>query len=197
MRVARSGDAQQRPRPGLGRRQLAALARAFGVLGALAGFTACAPLDTDVPRGFDLSGEWILVEGMSDGPPDITAIRRREDRAVVRGRQANARGSAAFVVQDFPVLGAERLSIEQNADSMGIRYDEGVYRDISWGVRERDFWTVRVGWEEGALVIRSQRGETNGVERLALEDAGSRLRVTAKIDTEGEDVRVTRVYRRR
>lgn len=157
---------------------------------------ACMPLNTDVPRGFDLSGEWLLDPALSDAPPDLKAIRRREDRDVARGRQANAAASAAFVLQDFPVLSAERLGIEQDADSMGIRYDDGNYRDVSWGVRERDFWTVRVGWEDSVLVIRSTRGDIRGVETMALEDRARRLRVTVRVETGGEDVRAVRVYRR-
>ena len=196
MRVAsfadRSGQPRRHPwRPALGD------SAALLLLGVLATCAACAPLDTNVPSGFDLSGDWLLVDRLSDAAPDIEAIRRREDREVVRGRQTDPLGSAAFVVTDFPVLGARRMSIEQNADSMGIRYDGDTYRDISWGVRERDFWLVQAGWEEDVLVVRSTRGSVKGVERMALEDGGSRLRVTAAIDTKGGDVRLTRVYRRR
>ena len=157
---------------------------------------ACAPLDTRVPTGFDLSGEWVLDESASDAPLDLNAIRSREDRNVARGRQSDAGASATFVVQDFPVLAAKRLSIEQNADSLGIRYDNGIYRDISWGLRERDFWNVRTGWEEGALVVRSSRGDVTGVETLTLGNAGQRLRVAVRVDTAAEDVRAVRVFRR-
>ena len=157
---------------------------------------ACTPLNTDVPRGFDLTGEWLLDPALSDPPLDLKAIRRREDRDVARGRQANAEASAAFVLQDFPVLSARHLSIEQDADSMGIRYDEGNYRDVSWGERERDFWTVRTGWEDSVLVVRSTRGDIRGVETMALEDRARKLRVNVRVETGGEDVRAVRVYRR-
>ena len=156
----------------------------------------CTALNTSVPRDFDLSGAWVLDELASDAAPDVTAIRRREDRNVARGRQSNPSGSAAFVVQDFPVLSAQRLHIEQNADSMGIRYDGTIYRDVSWGERERNFWIVRAGWEEGVLVIRSTRGGTKGREAFFLEDGGNRLRVRVRVDTEGEDIDAVRIYRR-
>ena len=157
---------------------------------------ACNALDTSVPRGFDLSGDWELVRDASDAAPDIDAIRRREDRDVIRGRQSDAAASAAFAVQDFPVLTATRLEIEQDDESMGIRYDGVVYRDISWGLRERDLWRVDAGWSEGDLVIRSVRGGTKGRETLALERNGRILRVTVTIETGGQDVRSVRVYRR-
>ena len=150
-----------------------------------------------MPRGFELTGDWVLDEDSSDAPPDIDAIRRREDRDVIRGRQSDASASAAFAVQDFPVLTATRLEIEQDDESMGIRYDGVVYRDITWGRRERDLWTVHAGWQEDDLVIRSVRGRTRGRETFALSPNGARLRVTVSIETDGEDVRSVRVYRRR
>ena len=149
------------------------------------------------PRSFDLTGEWVLDEVQSDAPPDLKAIRRREDRDVVRGRQSNPTGSAVFVVQDYPVLNAARLHIEQDAKSMGIRYDRNTYRDISWGRRERDFWTVQAGWVGGALVIRTARGGIKGEEIMALEDRDQQLRIAVRVTTEGGDIRVERVYRRR
>ena len=158
---------------------------------------ACSALDPNVPRGFDLTGDWVLDQEASDAPPDLEAIRRREDRDVVRGRQSDAAASAAFAVQDFPVLTATRLEIEQDDESMGIRYDGVVYRDITWGERERDLWRVRAGWDEGDLVVRSVRGGTKGREAFALERDGVVLRVTVSIETGGQDVRSVRVYRRR
>ncbi|MCE2459641.1 MAG: hypothetical protein J4F38_02555 [Pseudomonadales bacterium] len=158
---------------------------------------ACNALDTNVPRGFNLTGDWVLVRDASDASPDIDAIRRREDRDVVRGRQSDAAASAAFAVQDFPVLTATRLEIEQDDRSMGMRFDGVDYRDISWGERERDLWRVHAGWFEGDLVIRSVRGGTRGREVFALERNGTILRVTVSIETGGQDVRSVRVFQRR
>ena len=201
-----------RPRPPLSlMASLMALLMAAAMAALLAGCVAS--LDTTAPRGFDLTGEWLLDERQSDAPPDLNAIRRREDRDVVRNRQSNPSASAAFVVQDYPVLNAVRLHIEQDAQSMGIRYGENAaleqpqqrsaadqhwraYRDISWGVRKRDFWTVNAGWADGALVIRTARGDVRGEEVMALEDGGRRLRIAVRVTTEGEDVHAERVYRR-
>ena len=159
--------------------------------------SACNTLDTNVPGGFDLSGEWVLDEDRSDAPPDIDAIRRREDRDVIRGRQSDASASAAFAIQDFPVLTAKRMRIEQDDNSMGIRYDGVVYRDVTWGERHRDLWRVHAGWADGDLVIRSVRGKVKGREAFDLERDGTVLRVTVSIETGGEDVRSVRVFRRR
>ena len=158
---------------------------------------ACAPLATTAPGSVDFTGEWVLDAARSGAPPDIGAIRRREDRAAARGRQTNPGASAAFAVQDFPVLAASILRIEQGQTSMGVRYDGSQYRDVSWGRRQRDFWTVDAGWQERALVIRSERGTVKGRETLTLEQDGSVLRVAVRVETAGEDIETVRVYRRR
>ncbi len=168
-----------------------------GLLAALALAACTSSLGTRAPAGFDLSGDWLLDEGASDAGPDVAAIRRREDRKAVRGPQSGTGASAAFVVQDFPVLSAASLRIEQSRDSMGIRYDDSVYRDISWGQRQRDFWLVRAGWDADALVVRSTRGAVKGVETMTLERNGSVLRVAVRVDAGGEEVLAERVYRRR
>lgn len=157
---------------------------------------ACAPLATDPPTGFDMSGQWVLDAGSSDETPDIDAIRQREDRQLVRGEPATAAASATYVVQDFPVLAATRLRIEQDADSMGVYYDEGTYRDVSWGDRTRDLWAVSAGWADGALVVRSTRGAIRGEEVFTLEGGGL-LRIAVSIHAGDERFRVHRVYRRR
>lgn len=115
---------------------------------------------------------------------------------MVRGRQRDAQASSAFVTEDFPVVKAQRMTIEQDNGSMGIRYDDGPYRDVSWGARERDHWRVQAGWRDGALVIRSRRDLTEGVETMRLERGGERLRVAVAVKTGGRDVHALRVFDR-
>jgi len=176
------------------------LPRLTTALLALTWLAGCTSLSDVPPAGFDLSGEWVVDEAASDPPPDVEAIRRREDRRVARGRQKDPTASGAFVAQDFPVLAATRLVIEQDRESMGVYYyrgDDSNYLDFTWGKRERDFWQVRTGWQEGELVILSERGGVQGNERLSLEQAGRRLRVRVVVDTGGEKVRSERVFDRR
>ncbi|MDE0693112.1 MAG: hypothetical protein OXI55_12850 [Gammaproteobacteria bacterium] len=176
------------------------LSRLTTALLALAWLAGCTSLSEVAPAGLDLSGEWVVDEAASDPPPDVDAIRSREDRRVARGRQRDPTASGAFVAQDFPVLAATRLVIEQDRESMGVRYfrgDDSSYLDFTWGKRERDFWQVRTGWQEGELVILSERGGVEGTERLRLEDGGRRLRVSVSVDTGGEKVRSERVFDRR
>ena len=176
------------------------LSRLTTALLALAWLAGCTSLSEVPPPGLDLSGEWVVDEAESDPPPDVDAIRLREDRRVARGRQTDPTASGAFVAQDFPVLAATRLVIEQDRESMGVYYfrgDDSNYLDFTWGERERDFWQVRTGWQEGDLVILSERGGVEGTERFSLEQAGQRLRVRVAVDTGGEKVRSERVFDRR
>ena len=157
----------------------------------------CQYQHVDPPSSFDLSGTWVVNELESDAPPDPDEIRRREDIDVLRGRQRDAQASSAFVVHDFPVVGATRMVIEQDDYSMGIEYADGAYRDVTWGERIRNYWTIRAGWRADALVIESRRDPIRGTETMRLEDGGRRLRVEVFVKTGGQDVRAVRVFDRR
>lgn len=150
----------------------------------------------DPPSSFDLTGTWVLNESDSEAAPDPDEIRRREDLDVLHGRQRDAGASSAFVVHDFPVIGATRMVIEQDDYSMGIDYDSGGYRDVTWGERERSFWTIRAGWRDDALVIESRRDPIRGTETMRLENGGQQLRVEVFVRTGGQDVRTLRVFDR-
>ena len=154
-------------------------------------------LEEPPPVSFDLSGVWQLNTDESDDAPDLEEIRRLEDRDVLRGRQRDAEASSIFVTEDFPVLDTSRMTIEQDAHSMGIQYANGTYRDVSWGERERGFWVIRAGWHEGALIIDSRRNLTRGRETMRLERGGRRLRVVVAVETGGRDVNAVRVFDRR
>jgi hypothetical protein len=140
-------------------------------------------LDPDPPSPFDLGGRWLLVEGASDAAPD-----RRQLRA--QG------GMMAFVTQDFPVLRAQELVIEQGPDSMGVLYDGEGYRDVSWGTRRRGLWEVRAGWNEGRLLILSKASDAEAQETLSLSPDGERLRIDVEIRSSGDRLAVTRVFAR-
>lgn len=139
-------------------------------------------LDPTPPPGFDLSGTWLVVDS---GEPPPTP------------RNLRARGSMlAFVTQDFPILRAKRITVEQNRDSMGVRYDGGDYRDVSWGTRQRGLWEVRAGWNEGALVILWDADDAKAQETLTLSDGGQRLTVNARIESRGDRIDIQRVFER-
>jgi hypothetical protein len=120
------------------------------------------PLEDDTPRGFDLSGRWIA-----------------SDEAVARGGLRSG-----FITQDFPLLIAREMRIEQNADSMGIEYGRGSYRDVTWGERKRGVWEVRAGWHDGALHIYSEAPDTSAAEVWRLSEDGQELAIDVHIKGE-------------
>ena len=172
--------------------------RCIGVL-VVAWLAACSgvPLDVQPPRRFDIDGQWALNTQLSDPPPNTRQILARSDREYAEGRVGVSRGGAlAFVTQDFPVLEAGSMVIEQDSDSMGIRYDNGVYRDVSWGERKRGLWEVSAGWLEGDLVIVSKTSDATGRERLRLSADGQTLEVLVEANSDGEKLIAFRVFER-
>ncbi len=139
-------------------------------------------LEPTPPPGFDLSGTWLAVDS-AEPPPSPRSLR--------------ARGSMlAFVTQDFPILRAKRMTVEQNRDSMGVRYDGGNYRDVSWGTRQRGLWEVRAGWNEGALVILWDADDAKAQETITLSADGQRLTVDAEIESRGDRIAIVREFER-
>jgi hypothetical protein len=160
-----------------------AAALGLGLLGLMLVGCGSVPLETTPPPGFNLSGSWRLVPELSDPAPRTRALRSRGI-------------GLAFASQDFPVLTAERLLIEQNRDSMGVQYDGSDYRDVSWGERQRGLWQVNAGWQEGVLMILSEAPDGEAMERIWLEEGGSRLIVEVTVTSAGETLTRTRTFER-
>ena len=157
----------------------------FWLGGVLLLVAACAsnPLDYTPAAGFDISGDWLLVPEISAAAPPRNQLR--------------ARGSMmAFVSQDFPVLRARRLHIEQNRDSMGVTFDDDRYRDVSWGVRQRGLWNVEAGWLEGALVIVSDAKDGEARETFVLSPDGQMLTIEIELKAGRENLALTRIFTR-
>lgn len=166
---------------------------------AVVAVTACSgvPLNVEPPKRFDIGGQWALNTERSDLPPNTRQIMARADRDFVNGRAGLPSGGAlAFVAQDFPVLEAKSMVIEQDGDSMGIRYDTGVYRDVSWGERKRGLWKIYAGWVEGDLVIISRASDTVGREIFQLHKDGQTLVVKIEANSDGEKLTAVRTFER-
>lgn len=153
-----------------------------GLLSLLAGCTGV-PLESKPPAQFELSGSWQLVPEESGSPPPERTVRSRG-------------GMLSFVTQDFAVLRARKMQIEQNPGSMGIYYDGRDYRDVSWGTRRRGLWEVEAGWHEGRLIILSKASDADARETMTLSPDGQRLRVDVQVKSRSENLAITRVFRR-
>lgn len=149
----------------------------------LAGCSAT-PLDPVPPTGYAITGNWELLPDQSDAPPAPLALRARG-------------GMLGLVAQDFAVLRARRMTIEQDRDSMGISYDGGEYRDVSWGDRKRGLWAVRAGWLDGQLVIVSKASDADARETLSLSADGQVLTVRVELRSGGESLALRRTFGRR
>ena len=142
---------------------------------------ASSSLSSVVPYGVDLSGVWILDELRSDAPPDNAEALRRLKVAEIEGKRSDSFGSIIYATQDFPVIAAERLSIEQDSSSIGISYGDGQHRDLIWGLQTRAEWKVDAGWEQAGLVVKSIVSHSSGTERYQLGSDGDTLLVDVSI----------------
>lgn len=168
-------------------------------LAAVLGGCGSVPLDPQVPAGFDLNGHWVLREALSDPPPDRRRLQARADRKLLDagppGRRSTA-GLLAFVVDDFPVLASRSMIIEQDRQSMGIRYENGAYRDVSWGQRQRGLWQVFAGWLEGELVISSKAQDAAARESMRLSADGRRMTIRVEVKSAGDSLNAVRTFDR-
>lgn len=158
-------------------------------------------LSPDNPPGINYSGQWLIDFGDSDVIPDLRnrppgRPSRRTQGTVNKEALRIADGSGlAFIVHDFQVLRADKVTIEQGPNSMGLDYEPGVYRDVSWGERQRGLWEVQAGWEEDQLVIISRTRTMRVVERLVFSGP-DRLEVRLNIDADNEQLAFLRVFNR-
>ena len=150
----------------------------------LSGCAGGVELDPNPPAGFSLGGIWVLDPLDSDAAPKPTQLRKR--------------GFAiAMAAQDFPVIQTRRMHIEQSADSVGIEYDDGAYRDLSWGVRRRGLWEVNAGWgDDGELLILSEAPDAKASETMHLTGAGKRLVVHVEVSADGQTLTLVRTFTR-
>ena len=169
-----------------------------GLLMALAG-CGSVPLDPEAPAGFDLNGHWVINLALSDPAPNERRLQAQADRALLemdRMGQRRRMGMLAFVTADFPVLASKSMIIEQDAQSMGIRYESGAYRDVSWGERRRGLWEVEAGWTEEGLVIASKADDARATETMRLRKSGRQLAISIEIKSAGDGLSAVRVFDR-
>ena len=78
----------------------------------------------------------------------------------------------------------------------GIQHYPGIYRDVTWGIRERGIWKVQAGWDNDVLVVASKTRGINVLERYQLQGR-SRLLVSLDIEADGNVRSISRSFQRR
>lgn len=149
------------------------------------------------PPGFELTGDWILEPGESEGQfasqsPESTADEPDRTKG---GPGVRRTGPIAIGPRQIPVLGARSFVIEQSRDSMGVDYPGRPIRDVTWGRRKWGGRTIDAGWEDGVLLIRTRSHDYRLTERYELSADGKRLTLTIDFEPSvGKDISGTRVY---
>ena len=169
----------------------------LALMGALFGCGApTSTLGGTTPAGIDLTGVWILDSARSDEPPDREKAMQKAKAEEIDGKRNNALSSMLFAAQDFPVISAERMVIEQDVDSIGISFGEGLHRDLIWGLQTRAEWRIDAGWDNSYLVVKSMVSHTSATERYQLRADGKELVVDVTIRSASSREHFKRTYTR-
>lgn len=163
----------------------------------LAFIVGCTSINYEIPQSFDLTGSWMLDEDSSDLTPDLSKIRKSEQRAVITGRQSDPTNSSTFIVHDFPVVASRTMRIEQDSDSMGIQFEDAPYADFKWGRQMRNGWRIEVGWNGESLLITKTRDSVRGSETYTLNSEGNVLSVKVRVVTSADRLVLDRIYLRK
>jgi hypothetical protein len=151
-------------------------------------------------REVQLSGMWTVDQNVSQDLENFTKAPSDRPGAKLSVREEIRRigmGSGfAFVVQGFQVISANKMIIEQDNTSMGVNYDPGTYRDVTWGDRDRDIWRIRAGWQEADLVILSVAQNLRVLERYRLVQR-NRMQVRIEVQADGVKRELTRFFDRK
>ena len=173
--------------------------------------SACATkLSYESPDTVNLSGDWVLNKTLSqeivlpaptraaNGPQSggrggngrgNRGGERPEGRTARRGGP-NSTGNKGNIRPAKPnAMTSVEMTIEQAADSMGIRYQNEQYRDINWGEHEYRGVTTTAGWEEETLRVETNGKRLNFSERYHLDSTGKILTITFSV-ANGEFFRV-------
>ena len=78
---------------------------------------------------------------------------------------------------------------------MGVQHWPGVYRDVTWGERERGLWKVYAGWELNDLLIQSRSNDMRVLERYQLL-SNDQLKIQITVNADGESIELQRVFKR-
>ncbi len=161
--------------------------------------SACSNLATTAPEETDLSGKWVLDAHRSDSPPPM---RHRPEADDDSGRPSAGSGqSPARFGGPTPLLTmvtATEMTIDQDAQSMGVAYPNEPYRDIKWGEQKRGLFVIDAGWEAQQLIIVTKSQPMTVREAYSLSDAGNTLTLVIDLSTKRMgDRHLTRVFTRK
>lgn len=178
----------------------------------------CANLSLVPPDQYNLTGQWQLNAAISDSPSLAGLFKSRQGaggqrsrpqgggragpppdggKAGGRGRGGQNPGGAMGVgarQPKIPSLQAKQIDIEQNVESMGLKFDGVNYTDVSWGKRKRGELTITSGWKDRDLIVKTAGGRIAIEERYVLSLDGQRLTLFVDLDGGRDDLSFKRVF---
>ena len=161
----------------------------------------CSALDLGdrTPSGASFSGEWMLNISLSDSlEVGREGLENKQAEYQIRSENLSRPQTSnpfVFISHDFNVLDADRLKIELGPDSVGLRYYPGVYRDVTFGTRDRGLWKVYSGWEDDQMVVLSLAKDLRVMERFSLVSQ-NRLKILIDINADKGKKSLVKVFDR-
>ena len=154
-------------------------------------------LNEKKPENIDFSGYWELNSDLSSGPRGASRSRSAGMESDVLRTEGLKREVLSdpfvFVSHDFHIVDARLLIIELDTRSIGLRYQPGTYRDVTFGKRTRGLWDIYAGWEDLELVILSRANDLKVIETISLVGP-KRLRVIVNIEAEKKNWHFIKVF---
>jgi hypothetical protein len=171
--------------------------RALLALLALVG--GCTHLAEIAPAGINISGTWVAQQPPQLPPeasvfdPDATIETTEPSPGGRTGEGAEAPPFRGLSPR-LPMLSAARMTIDQDATSMGIDYPKQPYRDVKWGRQERGPFIVEAGWDaDNRLIVQTSSRPMRVKEIYSLSDDGNAL--TLVVELSGRAVPTSHIVR--
>lgn len=180
---------------------------------------------TNTPDNVDLSGRWIFNEMATnetiprrlknratqtehnnvlttDGTDlNLGEIDLRRD-VTIEPENPSGKLESARTQSDpfglFPVINANRITIQQSSSGVSFTYAAGMNRKVDWGEMKQGAFTSQTGWRNNDLVVETRNDRAVFTETYSLHSNGKTMTVTLKTKRGMNAARkVTRIFNRK
>jgi hypothetical protein len=169
------------------------------LVGCAALTTGCAHLKQVTPEGFNMSGTWVTQERAEAPPPQSVFDSTGPIEESSREREGGGDETPPFrgPIPRLPMLTTVRMTIDQDATSMGIAYPRQPYRDVKWGEQQRALYTVDAGWDDdNRLIITTSNKAMRVKEIYSLAPDGKTLTLDVELSSRRGKRHVVRTFER-
>jgi hypothetical protein len=170
------------------------------LVGCAALTTGCSHLKQVTPDGFNMTGTWVTQQPAEAPPPQSVFD---PNAPIETGPPGEHEGDGAETpifrgpIPRLPMLTTTRMTIDQDATSMGIAYPRQPYRDVKWGEQKRPLYTVDAGWDDDhRLIIKTSNKAMRVTEIYSLAADGKTLTLDVELSSRRGTRHIVRTFTR-